>query len=63
MALGKCPECGHVMSTTAAFCVNCGGTAPALLSEEQQDIRCIQSNGETVCNRAGGAGKVTVPSE
>ena len=28
MALGKCSECNHVMSTTAKFCPNCGSTLP-----------------------------------
>lgn len=28
MALGKCLECGHEMSTTAQSCPNCGSTLP-----------------------------------
>ena len=28
MALGKCPECGHDMSTEAEQCPNCGWRPP-----------------------------------
>lgn len=59
MALGNCPECGHVMSTTAAFCVYCGGTMPAIQPKETKEINSVQCNGkeESICHLSGGAGK------
>jgi len=46
MSLGKCPECGHVMSSTAKFCVNCGGTTPAVLPKQQMELRLVKREGK-----------------
>lgn len=57
MALTKCRECGHDVSTSAATCPNCG--APDYLSEdgkellrkerqrEQLKAKIVQEKGET----------------
>ncbi len=42
MSLGKCPECGHIMSSTAKFCVYRGGTAPAVLPKQEIELRLIK---------------------
>lgn len=66
MSLGKCPECGHVISTTAAFCVHCGGTAPAILPKDIRETGCDQcdgKNGGTDGRLCGGTGKMKIPSE
>jgi len=46
MTLGKCPECGHFMSSTAKFCVHCGGTThAALLPSKPKEIQCARCKG------------------
>lgn len=37
MALGRCSECGHEMSTTAKSCPNCGST----LSPKERKVRLV----------------------
>jgi len=42
MALGRCTECGHEMSTFASSCPNCGSELPAKRPEQ---IKCSTCKG------------------
>ena len=45
MAIGKCADCEHEMSTTAESCPNCGSTLPAK-EKKTRLVRCHFCQGE-----------------
>lgn len=49
MALGKCPECDGIVSTTASACPHCGNTNFSVPTGKWAAQKCSDCNGSGRC--------------